>query len=98
MDALDDWIARLAAELGLDTRAVDREMLLDVARDAAHAVDRPAAPLTTYLVGLAAGLRGGTPDSARQAAETAQRLTTRWMAPAGDDSQTPTAGAADRRP
>ena len=30
-------------------------MLLDLARDAAHGVERPAAPLTTFLVGVAVG-------------------------------------------
>ena len=33
--------------------------LLDLARDAAHEVERPAAPLTTFLVGVAVG-RGAT--------------------------------------
>ena len=33
--------------------------LLSLARDAAHEVERPAAPLTTFLVGVAVG-RGAT--------------------------------------
>ena len=33
---LDDWIADLAEALGLDPAAVDRDLLLDLARDAAH--------------------------------------------------------------
>ena len=41
--------------------------LLDVARDAAHEVERPAAPLTTFLVGVAVG-RGATLDAAAGAA------------------------------
>jgi hypothetical protein len=52
---LEDWVGELAAALGLDPAAVDRALLLDVARDAAHGIARPAAPLTTFLVGLAAG-------------------------------------------
>ena len=56
MNDLDTWVTRLASELGVDPAAVDTSLLLDVARDAAHAVARPAAPLTTFLVGLAAGL------------------------------------------
>jgi len=74
MSELDDWVTRLATELGVDPAAVDVTLLLDVARDAAHAVARPAAPLTTFLVGLAAGARGGSAEDIRQAAETAQRL------------------------
>jgi hypothetical protein len=71
---LDGWVAELAAALDVDAGAVDRDLLLDVARDAAHHVARPAAPLTTFLVGLAAGLRGGGAEAIGSAAATAQRL------------------------
>jgi hypothetical protein len=81
---LDDWVAALAAELDVDPAVVDVRHLLDVARDAAHHVDRPAAPLTTFLIGYAAGLRGGGADAVASAAETAQRLATGW--PAADDA------------
>ena len=36
-------------------RSVDVRAILDMARDVAHGVDRPAAPLTAYLLGLAVG-------------------------------------------
>lgn len=71
---LDAWIAELAAEFGIDPQAVDRGLLLDLARDAAHGVARPAAPLTTFVVGLAAGLRGGGADVVRDCAQAAARL------------------------
>jgi hypothetical protein len=73
-DALAAWVADLAAALEVDAAALDRNLLLDVARDAAHGVARPAAPLTTFLVGYAAGLRGGGTDAIADAAATAQRL------------------------
>ncbi|MBE7187524.1 MAG: hypothetical protein INR67_04470 [Jatrophihabitans endophyticus] len=76
LNRLDAWVADLAAELGVDAAAVDRTLLLDVARDAAHQVARPAAPLTTFLVGLAAGRNGGDAAAVRAAAERAQRLAT----------------------
>ncbi|MGI8760806.1 MAG: DUF6457 domain-containing protein, partial [Jatrophihabitantaceae bacterium] len=47
---LDTWLAELAGELGVDPSALERDLLLDVAREAAHGVARPAAPLTTFLV------------------------------------------------
>jgi hypothetical protein len=75
-DVLADWIDELAQALGVDASELDRDLLLDVARDAAHNVARPAAPLTTFLVGYAAGLRGGTGEDVRAAAEIAQRLAT----------------------
>jgi hypothetical protein len=73
---LTSWLAELAAELGVDSSLVDRDLLLDVARDAAHGIARPAAPLTTFLVGLAAGLNGGGVEAIEEAASTAQRLAT----------------------
>lgn len=54
---LDDWVTAVNDELGLAVD-VDVRRLLDVARVAAHNVDRPAAPLTTFLLGYAAGQRG----------------------------------------
>ena len=52
MSRLDDWLAAAAAELGVDG-PVDMHLLLDLTRDVAHGVERPAAPLTTFLLGLA---------------------------------------------
>lgn len=49
---LDEWVAAVSAELGLGP--VDVKAVLDLARDVAHGVARPAAPLTCLLVGLAA--------------------------------------------
>ncbi|MEP7021089.1 MAG: DUF6457 domain-containing protein [Pseudonocardiales bacterium] len=81
---LTSWLAELAAELGVDSSVVDRDLLLDVARDAAHGIARPAAPLTTFLVGLAAGLNGGSAEAIEDAAAIAQRLaTTRTPSGAG---------------
>ena len=78
---LDEWVAALAAELDVDPEAVDLRLLLDVARDAAHNVDRPAAPLTTFLVGYAAGLRGGGTEKVAAAALAAQQLALSWSQP-----------------
>jgi len=55
MSTLEHWTDALCAELGVDPADVDQKTVLDLARDAAHAVDRPAAPLTTYLLGIAVG-------------------------------------------
>ena len=77
-DDLSRWVDELCSALGIDT-PVDRDLVLDLARDAAHGVARPAAPLTTFLVGLAAGLRGGSPDDIAAAAELAKQLATDWQ-------------------
>jgi hypothetical protein len=75
-DPLGAWTAELSAALGLDPAVVDTELLLDLARDAAHGVARPAAPLTTFLVGLAAGRRGGDTGAITEAADIARALAT----------------------
>lgn len=62
MSTLDDWTDAVVAELGLDA-GPDRALVLDLARDAAHSVARPSAPLTTYLLGVAVG-RGADPAGA----------------------------------
>jgi hypothetical protein len=55
---LEEWLDALAAELELgdiDMNTDAMHTVLDLARDAAHQIDRPAAPLTSYLVGVAVG-------------------------------------------
>jgi uncharacterized protein DUF6457 len=53
MNALDGWTEVVCLEFDLPAGSVDTRVILDMARDVAHAVDRPAAPLTAYLLGLA---------------------------------------------
>jgi hypothetical protein len=51
MKTLDDWAQLVADELGV-ARPETRDVL-DLARDVAHGVERPAAPLTAWLAGAA---------------------------------------------
>jgi hypothetical protein len=74
---LEVWTRALADELGVEP-PVDVRALLDVARVAAHSVDRPAAPLTTYVVGWAAAVHGGTPEALKAAMADATRLAEAW--------------------
>ncbi|MGY5008083.1 NTP transferase domain-containing protein [Streptomyces sp. 900105755] len=74
---LDEWISAVKDELGIDLD-VDIRLLLDLARDAAHGVDRPAAPLTTFLVGYAAAQGKGGPEAVAEAAHKAAALALRW--------------------
>ena len=61
---MDEWIEAAAQALGIP-RDLDVATILDVARDAAHGVERPAAPVTTYLMGFAVA-SGLTFDEAAQ--------------------------------
>ncbi|MBW8798412.1 MAG: molybdenum cofactor guanylyltransferase [Streptomyces sp.] len=74
---LNEWISAVKDELGIDLD-VDMRLLLDLARDAAHGVDRPAAPLTTFLVGYAAAQGKGGPEAVAEAAHKAAALALRW--------------------
>jgi molybdopterin-guanine dinucleotide biosynthesis protein A len=74
---LDEWISAVKDELGIDLD-VDTGVLLDLARDAAHNVARPAAPLTTFLVGYAAAQAGGGPEQVAELARKAADLALGW--------------------
>ncbi|WP_062517297.1 DUF6457 domain-containing protein [Demequina gelatinilytica] len=77
---LERWVAALVDELGLELGAVDVQALLDVARDAAHSVVRPAAPLSTFLVGYAAGLRAAAGDDLAPECAKVSALAASWVA------------------
>ncbi|MET9019264.1 NTP transferase domain-containing protein [Actinopolymorpha sp. NPDC004070] len=97
-----DWARQLTTALATDatepsqtsgagvSQVVDSDLIdtiLDLARDAAHNVDRPAAPLTTFLVGYAAARRGGSPDDLAACVDLARALALRWDT--GDGSTDP---------
>ncbi|MGW4040073.1 DUF6457 domain-containing protein [Streptomyces sp. NPDC004778] len=88
---LDEWITSVKNELGIELD-VDTGVLLDLARDAAHGVARPAAPITTFLVGYAAARAsaGAGPDEAAAAVAEASRKATalalRWEAEAAESA------------
>ena len=73
MSTLEEWMTTVREELGLDGEAVAdvkavTKVILDLARDAAHGVARPAAPLTAYLVGVAVGRGAPLDDTASRIA------------------------------
>ena len=74
MSDLQEWVAQAGAELGLDPAEIPVGAVLDVARDVAHQVVRPGAPVTAYLMGLAVG-RGADPSDVAARMKT---LAERW--------------------
>jgi len=80
MNVLDAWLADAADALGIDRDAVPRDLLLDLTRDVAHGVARPAAPLTAFLVGLAAGKAGGGAQDVQDAAALLLQTLATWSA------------------
>ncbi|MFE9203936.1 MULTISPECIES: DUF6457 domain-containing protein [unclassified Micromonospora] len=83
MTVMDDWVTAACAELGLDPGDVSVPVVLDLAKDVAHQVLRPGAPVTAYLLGVAVG-RGG--DLAATAARLSE-LANSW--PLDLDGTTP---------
>jgi hypothetical protein len=67
---LKQWLSTLSAELETSDVAMDDDAvrtLLDLARDSAHGVERVAAPLTTYIVGIAVGRGAALTEAAATA-------------------------------
>ncbi len=74
MNTLESWTEAVCAEFGIEPSAAATRAVLDVTRDVAHQVARPAAPLTAYLLGVAVG-RG---EPLEAAAERLRELAARW--------------------
>lgn len=79
MDALEEWVAKVREEFEVPADAFDADLLLGLAGEAAHAVVRPAAPLTTFLIGVAVGR--GVPLA--DAVARARALVASWPQPSG---------------
>ncbi|MFF9363006.1 NTP transferase domain-containing protein [Streptomyces griseoluteus] len=88
---LNEWITAVKNELGIELD-VDTRVLLDAARDVAHGVARPAAPLTTFLIGYAAAQGKGDAASVAEASAKVADLATRWEAEHGGGGSAPDAG------
>ncbi|GAA4554149.1 DUF6457 domain-containing protein [Pseudonocardia xishanensis] len=72
--AMTEWLTAVSLELGLEgqvdsDKSVDA--VLDLTSEVAHGVSRPAAPVTAFLIGVAAG-RADDPQVA--AADYAQKI------------------------
>ncbi|MFG2815990.1 DUF6457 domain-containing protein [Streptomyces sp. NPDC048410] len=76
---MHEWIAAAKAELGINLD-VDVAGLLDMTKVVAHEVARPAAPLTSFLVGYAAALQGGGADAVSEANRKVTELAEQWAA------------------
>jgi hypothetical protein len=83
VNMLDDWAEAVRQELGLPAGAQDAGtvgLILDTARDVAHGVARPAAPLTAYLLGLAVGRAADGAGAAPELAARISGMATDWKA------------------
>lgn len=98
---MQDWADVLAAELELDCEAAESpnlKALLDVTRLIAHNVTRPAGPVATYYIGLAAGLAAGKLESAEEATALINKLVDQYIATKGANLDTKIDGNDKKNP
>jgi hypothetical protein len=81
---LHDWIDELCDALDIEAE-FDESLVLDLAKDAAHNVERPAAPITTYLLGFAAAQHEAGPEELERLAAAATQLAEKWGGETSDD-------------
>jgi Domain of unknown function (DUF6457) len=79
---LHDWIDELSDVLDLEDVEVDEGLLSDLTKLTAENVEPLAAPVTAYLLGVAAATQGADPDEVERLAALAQGLAEGWDRPA----------------
>lgn len=77
-EALDAWAAALRSQFGFAEDDVPVAVVLDMTRDVANGVARPAAPLGAFAAGLAAGRAGTDPAEVRAALAAVVALADEW--------------------
>lgn len=98
-ELLQEWTQKLLEAFEIGDLDVDIHAVLNVAGVAAHSIVRPAAPLTTFVAGLAAGLAAGSgqapePVAMKAALGLAKKLAAA-QAPAAPDADAPGVPVAD---
>ncbi len=78
---LHDWIDELCDVLDVEAE-VDEGLVHDLVRYAADNVERGRAPVTAFLLGVAAGEQGADPEAVEKLAGQAQTLAEGWDRPA----------------
>ncbi|WP_026553688.1 DUF6457 domain-containing protein [Arthrobacter sp. 35W] len=86
-EVLSDWLHTLVQAFEIADVDVDIDAILSLAGVAAHNVIRPAAPLTTFVAGLAAGLAAGSGQASEELAITSAIAMARRLAEAEAGAQ-----------
>ena len=87
MNTLKEWVELVCRELNIAdvvAPAAMQSRVLDMSRDVAHGVARPAAPLTAYLLGVAAGRTSDPEATADELAAQLCSLAQRWASEHSD--------------
>jgi hypothetical protein len=81
--ALSEWVTAVVRELGIEGALEGAgvvDVVLDLTSDVAHGVSRPGAPVTAFLVGVAAGRADDPTVAARDYAQKISALADGWGA------------------
>jgi hypothetical protein len=78
-ETLDQWADALREHFDLAPEDVPVSLILDLAKDVANGVARPAAPFSAFVAGLVAGRRGGSPEDVRAAVADVVKLAGDWQ-------------------
>ncbi|RJN32212.1 molybdopterin-guanine dinucleotide biosynthesis protein [Nesterenkonia natronophila] len=76
-EAIEQWVGELTRHLEIEDTDVRINDLLKIAGEAAHTVVRPAAPVTTFLIGYVTGLAEASGQADYQKAQKAATQVTR---------------------
>lgn len=91
---LHEWTEKLLEAFEIDGTQVDIDAVLALAGKAAHGVVRPAAPLTTFVAGYAAGLAVGSGQAEEQVAMNSAMALAESLCPAETAADPATQGAS----
>lgn len=75
--SLQEWTDHVRGELDIEV-SPDLQALLDATRDIAHGIERPAAPVTAFLIGYAAARRGGSTQDIDEVTQRVLGLVEQW--------------------
>ena len=84
---IPEWLDALLARYDLAPDQVPAAAILDLAAVAAHSVTRPAAPLTAFVAGLVAGMRGGEASEVQGRLEELAAAARGWADDDTDDAK-----------
>lgn len=62
-----DWVVQASSAVGVDPDAVDIVEIHHLSKEVAHRLERPLAPVSTFILGLAVGSSGSADGPARAA-------------------------------
>lgn len=77
-EALDAWADALRERFDLAPEELPVALILDLARDVALGVARPAAPFSAFAAGLVAGRAGGSPEDTAAAVAAVTAMANEW--------------------